>query len=675
MTRKDLITNDSFSFKDIKITISKHELSIVNSCFKRIIDISKKLPVTKSFETTDGKALGAEKKDFDFSFAGINFLREYIDSDFEPIKLSVETVDSSWRDGEHVRVNMIIKENIQNVTFQRSYLIYPGQPFLAVENSVQSEVSPNIYWSHRRHLRNDGLPAGMLESCADSLSLAPNIQPVEAVEFQGRTDYSNDLLKEHKLTPDSKQVNGNILFCEGENIGLFFLQEAPPSIERRDFEDYDFRIDSGNTIYSCCWGIFPSELTPGKMLKGYRHVIGFYPAGEAALYLKTYLKIRFPQNPAKDFSVMVNPWGVGCFPELVNEKFLLDEITATARLGATHYQVDDGWQKGRALREITTNNRNVKPDFWEISQPHLPNGFKLIHQAAVKSEVELALWVAPSFNCEYRDWRKMADILFDFYQKHQIRMFKVDAVKIRTKESEDNLESLVRSLRERSNGDIIFNFDTTNGQRPGYFMFLEYGNIFLENRYVCHGWGVGYHPEDTLNNLWKLSKYVRPQILQIEVPGHEDINYEFYKQKGRIAPDNYSSEYWAMIAFFSNPLFWLAPSRLSEKVIDSYRKIIELHLQHRDKIFSGEIFPIGNEPDGSAITGFVSHNFAEKTGYVLLFRELAAAGDAEIDIPYLKSQPELKTIHCSGQATTSMVATGRIKIAFEQPGSFCLIQF
>lgn len=158
MARKDLIMGDSFSLKDIKITISEHEFSIVNSCFKRVIDISKNLPVTKSFATTDGKVLGVEKKDFDFSFAGINFLREYIDSDFEPVKLSAETVDSSWRDSEHVRVNMLIRENIQTVAFQHSYLIYPGQPFLAVENSVQSEVSPNIYWSHRRHLRNEEQP-------------------------------------------------------------------------------------------------------------------------------------------------------------------------------------------------------------------------------------------------------------------------------------------------------------------------------------------------------------------------------------------------------------------------------------------------------------------------------------------------------------------------------------
>jgi len=95
-------------------------------------------------------------------------------------------------------------------------------------------------------------------------------------------------------------------------------------------------------------------------------------------------------------------------------------------------------------------------------------------------------------------------------------------------------------------------------------MFLEYGNIFLENRYV-YGSGIGYHPEDTLNNLWTLSQYVRTQTLQIEIPAHEAVNNDFYIDRNQIQPDLYSAEYWAAIALFANPLLWFAPSVISKE--------------------------------------------------------------------------------------------------------------
>ncbi|MHB9138686.1 MAG: alpha-galactosidase [Victivallaceae bacterium] len=642
---------------------------------KRVINIGKNVPVTKSFETIEGYPIGVEADDTDFSFVGINLLREGCLTNLLPVKINAYVLDCAWQDAEHVRLELEIREMVQNVTFRRRYLIYPGMPFMAVENFIRSDVSANLYWSHRRHLGNERLPANMLESCADSLRLPHGFNPVKAVEFRGRTDYHNDLVLEHAMLCECSKINGNILFCENDCAGLFFLQEAPPSSERRDFEEYDFRIDADNTVRSCGWGIFPSELIPRKMFKGYRHVTGFYRKGEAALNLKTYLKSRFPQHPEKGFSVMVNPWGAGHFPELVNEQFLRDEIVATAKLGATHYQIDDGWQEGRVLGELSFNNRRITPELWEISGVRLPDGLKPICATADKSKVELALWVAPAYNCEYRDWRIMADIIFGLYQEYQIRIFKIDGVKIRTKEAEDNLELLVRSLRERSAGEISFNFDTTNGQRTGYFMFLEYGNIFLENRYVCHDWGLGYHPEDTLKNLWNLSKYIRPQVLQIEVPGHEDVNHDFYKRQGRIQPDCYPPEYWAMIAFFANPLLWLAPSLLSENIMSSYRKIIELHLKHRQRIFAGEIFPVGKEPDGSAVTGFVAHMPQDDSGYILLFRELGAESKAKINIPYIKHHKAIKIIYCSEQISVSMTVPGQIEAEFEYPGSCCLLQY
>lgn len=350
----------------------------------------------------------------------------------------------------------------------------------------------------------------------------------------------------------------------------------------------------------------------------------------------------------------------------------MNELKAAGEIHATHYQIDDGWQKGRALQELSLNNRHIQREFWDISEEQLPNGLDNLVNFARKNNVETALWVAPSYNCEYRDWQDFSEILFDFYKKYNIKMFKIDAVKIRTKEAEDNLEMIFKTLRERSNGEIFFNHDTTNGQRPGYFMFLEYGNIFLENRYLHRKAKLPYHPESTLKNLWNLAKYVRPQVLQIEVPNPHIIDYSAYEENQLFAPDVYPPEYWFAIAMFANPLMWLAPSQLPENIKKTFRELIDLHLKFRQQIFEGEVYPIGNEPDGKSITGFISINADGTKGFILLFRELEAAESAKFDIPFINGEISFEKI--AGQdGHINYSESGGAEVKIEKPASFILV--
>lgn len=627
---ENLSADSLFTYKKIKVSRINNLLIISNGLCERTVDLSGAYPSTISLKNGNGTEFADKSEYMDFSFIGINMPNGINKVKYELAGIEVKVHKRSLFDSEHVKVELTVNEKIQNITFIRSYLIYTDMAVMAVENSVRSNVSPNIYWSYRGGLNNNhDSPVDFLESSADIIHLNREVVPVKVVEFQGRTDYTNNLVLEHDPVLDG--MNGNLLFCEKNDRGMFFLQEAPPSSERRDFEQHDFRITKENMLFSCGWGIAPQELTLGKYFSGYRNVIGFYQNGEEQITLKHYLRKRFPQNTDKDFSITVNPWGVGGFRELVTEQFLVDEVKAAAAIGATHYQIDDGWQTGRALEKLLLHNRYVTSEFWTISSLHLPYGFENIHEVSQENGIELALWVAPSFNQEYRDWESMVRILFDFYRKYGIKMFKIDAVKIRTKLAEDNLRKMVKTLREQSKGEIIFNFDTTNGQRPGYFMFLEYGNVFLENRYV-YGMGIGYHPEDVLSNFWTLAQYTRSQTLQIEIPSHEDVNHDFYTARGKIQPDKYPAEYWAAIALFANPLLWLAPSAISAQLISTYRKIMELHLKYRDRIFAGEIIPVGDKPDGNAFTGFQSHDINMGTGFLIIYRELNGPQQKEMDL-------------------------------------------
>jgi len=676
MTKK-LQKKDHFQYKDISVRRDGMRLSLATSRILRELSLERGVPITERLETSDGQHLAGQNPGPDFSFIGINLPGGPGIVEMRPIRIEVTVVPASWRDGEHVRVNLYLYERVQKVSFVRTYILYPGLPVCGVETEIRSSVSPNIYWSHRRGL-NIQVSQDFLESCADRFHLAEGLIPTRSVEFQGRTDYGNTLVIDHPMTRETTTANGNLLFCESKNFDLFVLQEAPPSSERRDFEEHDFRIENETDLRTCNWGIFPSELCAGKALRSYRHVVGWSRPGESERELKVYLRTRFSQKPDRDFSVMVNPWGVGTFPSLVNEAFLLEEIAAAADLGATHYQIDDGWQKGRSLAELNRQNRSLTADFWDISITHLPRGFEPLHQASLERGIELALWVAPSYNCEYRDARVLAERLFTFHQQFGIRMFKIDAVKIRSKESEDRLAEMLDTLRSRSDGEIFFNLDTTNGQRPGYFHFLEYGNIFLENRYVCHDFGVGYHPEETLRNLWTLSKYVRPQVLQIEIPDPGAVHYEFYRKTGRSAPDVYAPDYWAAIALFSNPLLWLAPSRLSPETASVYRKMVALHLQYRDEIFAGEIFPIGSLPDGSAITGFLSYEASREDGWLLIFREIESkSAAASVPLPPGITFPRnaaWSRMASSESDCSVQISGGNLSVHLEMPGSWGLFR-
>jgi len=674
-TCESLLAGKTFSFNDVSVGLKNQTLSFGNDLFVRQLDLSKVVPRTKSFVYLPlNKELAFEQKLFDFSFFGYNFPDERGKVEFSLVDINACIIPNSWRDGEHVKINIHIKENIQQLEFIKSYFIYPGQAFLGTQNSIKSSVSANVYWSRRLRLDEpQNFPPENQESRVEALRLSSEFKAKKSVEFRGRTDYTNDLVTEY--TELKECANGNLLFCESDNCGIFFLQEAPPSAERRDFEDHDFRISSDNTICSCCWGVAPAEVKADGFLSSYRHTIGIYPLAEEQQSLKKYLRLRFPEAE-EDYTVTVNPWGCGNFPALVNEDFLLAEIAASGEISATHYQVDDGWQKGRALQELTSNNRNIKPEFWDISKPHLPNGFEKLLEQSHDSDVKIALWVAPSFNCEYRDWQKFADILFDFYERYNIKMFKIDAVKIRTKEAEDNLERLLANLRERSNGEIFFNLDTTNGQRPGYFMFLEYGNIFLENRYVHREAFCPYHPELTLKNLWCLSKYMRPQVLQIEVPNPHAVNHEGYANQQSTAPDIYPLEYWLAISMFANPLIWLAPSQLAGETKKVFRKMIDLHLKYRTQIFKEEIYPVGDEPNSKALTGFISTNADGTKGFILAFREIDGPESAIWDVPIIKSESlKISELASNTKGEITCLEAGKLQVQLAEKAAYIMVEF
>ncbi len=596
--------------------------------------------------------------------------------DSEELPFKVTNVSADWVEAQnespHAEVAVAIEDAFCGIQYVRRYYLYPGVAAIGVRTELETAVVPHIYWSRRGDLNRYGDRLRQ-ETCTDALRL-PSCASLRSIEFFGRTDYTDHLYEEHA---ESEFMNGNILIADGACGGVAFLQEAPPSTERRDYETHDFRIvhDGDSTeIYSCGWGVAPGELAlsrGGRHFCGDRHVLfAFDDAAAIPRIIKDYMRVRYPIPKERSGLVVVNPWGSGNFRERIGEQFLLDEIAATAKVNADYYQIDDSWQAGKII-DLWHQNRNVEPSFWNISKTLFGGTFAPLCQAAEKAGVKLGLWLAPSSNVDYDNYMDMASLIGKMYHEYGIDLFKIDGMQMRTKLAEENLERLFKRALERTDGRIFFNLDTTNGQRPGYFMFLNYGNIFLENRYVCHKWGLGYHPAKTLRSLWQLSKYLCPQYLQIEIPDPADINAEFYYDKPN--PADYPVEYWAAISLFANPLIWFAPSICPDDIRKRIANVMAVHKNIWKDIYGSRVYPIGGEPCGSAFTGLQACCDGGH-GYILAFRE-AQCPDSEVQLTLADDvcgTPQL--VYSPFGANCS--ADGRnAALTLESPASFALWRY
>ena len=647
-------------YKDIEISSDANTLVVRNDKLCRKFDLSLGAPKTVSLTDSDGNEFASPEKDTaDIAFIGMHSATSVEMIKWKINSISAEIVPGSYKDSEHVKVSVAMEEPFAETKYLREYLIYPGFPAISVQNSIALQVQPRAYWTNRGNMNKGRFFTNQRESVADSISCADGYRPELAVCFRGRTDFTNELVVETPVT-DQEYLNGNLLFCSNDGgSGFFFLQEAPPSEERRDLEDYDFRI-SGNKIDSCCWGIHPSEACRDSKFKGYRHdLIVYHSKEERITLLKEFIRLRYP---ARERSIMVNPWGCGKFRNYICEQFLLDEIKASGEIGADFYQIDDEWQTGKSLANLQVYNKRVREDFWTISQERLNGSFANIIAAADKAGIKPALWIAPSLNCEYEDWQMIAGQILDFYKKYGFTNFKIDGVLIRSKKAEDNLRTMLEYVRDQTDGKVYFNLDTTNGQRPGYFLFLEYGNIFLENRY-CYAWrntAYDYHPERTLRNLWDLSKYLCPADLQIEIPCISDIDPEFPQAPEERNPAVYSQEYWAAIAMFASPLIWTAPSKIGAEEKSVLKRMLSLHRKYRKQFADCEIYPIGEQPNGKAVTGFIAWNKKSGKTFLLVFREqYSKRKQTVITLPYTNAE---KWKILSGDGTVSGVDKGIVKV-------------
>ena len=223
-TVKSIIMKTLISFQDIEVTLSGQTLVIANNKIRRELDLSSGAPRTVSLQDAQGMEFAnPAKADADLAFiamypAGMDPAIPWAVTD-----ISAEKVPESFRDSEHVKVAISMREEVSETEYLREYIIYPGFPAISVRNAIRPKVLPILYWTPRGNLDQDLYRPDIRESRADSILCAAGFLPEKTVSFAGRTDYHDELMKEHKA--DQEYLNGNLLFCKNSSgAGFLYLQ-------------------------------------------------------------------------------------------------------------------------------------------------------------------------------------------------------------------------------------------------------------------------------------------------------------------------------------------------------------------------------------------------------------------------------------------------------------------
>ena len=508
---------------------------------------------------------------------------------------------------------------------RRIFRIFPGAPAIKTEYYFRGDLS----WQNESDgtanpdgVESEGAEKAGAAARMEMLGIQGNHWKIRAVEFNDVTDQNNNLVQEKTvlLYRSPLKLSGNVFIAEELQSGsrLFIVKESPLDDKQTAWPGHDLIAQTGKLEITGT-GLKPGDVNDEGWTRGYGYAIGTGGNTEFASLkgLRDYIKAKSPLKAEAGEMIMANTWGDRSRDQRMNEKFILQELEAGAKLGITHLQLDDGWQAG-----LSKNSGSQAGKLWsswekENWMPHperFPNGLEPVLKKAKSLGIQPGLWFNPSSENSFAGWAQDAEIIIDLYRKHGIRYFKIDGIDIPDKEADKNLRLMLDFVRKASGGEVFFNLDATAGRRTGYFYMNNYGNIFLENRYT--DWG-NYYPAWTLRNLWELSRYVPAENLQIEFL-NKWRNPDKYPAGDPLAPANYDFEYLFAITMMAQPLGWMEVSSLPREAF-SIAPVVKEYRSVMDKVHSGTILPIGEMPDGFSWTGFQSAKEGE--GYFLIFRE------------------------------------------------------
>ncbi len=485
------------------------------------------------------------------------------------------------------------------------------------------------------------------------------------IEFQliDQTDGFDNLLHvmEYRLNIVEKVSKRGVIFALEDPLsksGLVFLKLAPLPDSRPVPEAVDFSWDRERVQ-------FPASRYPYA-------VIGF-SGGKNGISsaLQHYQRQLRQYVPGRDGIALSNTWGDRSQDRALNETFLLGEIAAAAEIGIDACQIDDGWQGGVTKNSVAAQQADgglwegyygAAGEFWRVHETRFPNGFAPLLRLTKERNVGLGLWFSPDSADDFAHWRRDVDNVMKLYREYGVKWIKVDGVKTRTVAGERNLNAFFNTCFEESNGEITFDFDVTAEIRPGYFGMPEFGAIFVENRYSDFR---RYWPFATFANLWNLAWVIPPLHLRMECLNPER-NQEKYGNDP-LAPVHYPMDWIFASIMVSSPLLWCELSSLSPHCREELKRILPLWKQYREELHGGDCLPIGDCPDGTTTSGFLTMSDDRSVCHLLLLRDLDTDASHTYSLPISCEEYDIEILTGNG---SSEVVSGQIRCTLPDQRSY-----
>lgn len=613
------------------------ELKIGNQRLERVWSLAGNIPTIISLANkVTGKEWLTTEETYDW-LPGFKEKYAFFHSAFvgtEKLDLTVEadTDDDCGIARKHLRVQV-------NIAYKDCYvkwihLIYPETALLrsfiqvtlkdgvTLEERVEQPGDKSVEKAHFKELSDD---------FQDSYPLESRHAGWKSVEFVDVTDDFDNLLFTRQglfSRRERRFVKGNLLFVQDHlsKDGLTLIKEGPTPLDYLGGIESDFFI-RGMNVCTTGWGFGVNDLNQHRTLSSYGSAVLLWNGDEkeALSTLNNYHNAIHVFNADKDAFIMSNTWGDQSSDGRLSEQFLLDELEASRRTGISFYQIDDGWQNGTTANSVLPGGAWGKgyykhnPDFWKVNDRRFPNGLEPIVASAKEKGIKLGLWFSPDSIHDFENWEKDSQVLIDLHHQYGIAAFKMDGIEFTSKAGEENLTRLLKNVLQGTAGKVFFNMDVTAGTRSGYYGQLQYGSLFLENRFTgAFGHWPNYFPHCTLRNIWMLSRYYPTYRLQAEFLNVKR-NKELYHDDP-LAPSVCGIEYAFAITMFANPLAWMEQTGLDDESMAILGRIIPIYRQVQSDILAGHVLPIGEEPSGTGWTGFQSIT-SNRSGYLLLIKE------------------------------------------------------
>ena len=466
--------------------------------------------------------------------------------------------------------------------------------------------SPGI----RTQLRLRGLrgyrPVEGRSGRADSVPAALDGAAVRAMGYYNETQRRNQretpLLRDEAVGADGAVDWASLLCVEHAGAGLCLVKESHKCVNQRGVDTGAFAC-SGRGIEVTGLGPGPGDILAGRFRDCWATWCIVYEGDALAREraVKTFDRIRYPIDPRRDLYILANTWGSTASGaearEAAREANVLREIASAADLGIDVQQIDDGWQGNQYRR-------------WRPAKARYPVGWRRVKAAARKHRVSLGLWAAVRIPRKALLWN---------YDHGGFRYVKLDFASLDTYDKLETLLAKVRSLVEHSRHRVRVNWDVTeNPPRVGYFFARELGNIYLENRKPAWPEHVVYTPWLVLRDAWQLARYTNLQKFQITVQNPDRVD------RTRSNAHRHGHPYCVAVTLMGSPIFFQETHHYTPAARDEIRPLLALYKQHRQAMFRGLVFPIGDEPSDASWTGFQNHDAHARSGYLLVFRELGS---------------------------------------------------